>query len=117
VLPDYLELEIRREAMMLSEACAVTETSGRVTPETAPAIAGPIPLGPQRGRARPRDFAPRFRGLAPPKPTDSVEPFVLSITASLRRAGKGVRLVIGGLSTMSAGESGFGFEPERSSRG
>jgi hypothetical protein len=32
---------------------------------------------------------------APPKPTDSVEPFVLSITASLRRAGKGVRLVIG----------------------
>jgi hypothetical protein len=58
VLPDYLELEIRREAMMLSEACAVTETSGRVTPETAPAIAGPIPLGPQRGRARPRA---RFR--------------------------------------------------------
>jgi hypothetical protein len=33
VLRDYLELEIRREAMMLSEACAVTETSGRVTPE------------------------------------------------------------------------------------
>ena len=32
---------------------------------------------------------------APPKPTDSVEPFVLSIPASLRRAGKGVRLVIG----------------------
>jgi site-specific DNA recombinase len=35
---------------------------------------------------------------APPKPTDdvpAVEPFVLSITASLRRAGKGVRLVIG----------------------
>jgi hypothetical protein len=32
---------------------------------------------------------------APPKPTDSVESFVLSITASLRRAGKGVRLVIG----------------------
>jgi hypothetical protein len=32
---------------------------------------------------------------APPKPTDCVEPFVLSITASLRRAGKGVRLVIG----------------------
>src|ERR1700731_1758582 len=32
---------------------------------------------------------------APPKPTDSVEPFVLSITASHRRAGKGVRLVIG----------------------
>ncbi|PNE10844.1 MAG: hypothetical protein CR217_11995 [Beijerinckiaceae bacterium] len=63
------------------------------------------------------DFAPRFRGLAPPKPTDSVEPFVLSITASLRRAGKGVRLVIGGPSTMSAGECGFGFEPERSSRG
>jgi site-specific DNA recombinase len=31
----------------------------------------------------------------PPKPTDSVEPFVLSIIASLRRAGKGVRLVIG----------------------
>jgi hypothetical protein len=31
----------------------------------------------------------------PPKPTDSVEPFVLSITASVRRAGKGVRLVIG----------------------
>src|ERR1700720_1293881 len=30
-----------------------------------------------------------------PKPTDSVEPFLLSITASLRRAGKGVRLVIG----------------------
>ena len=29
------------------------------------------------------------------KPTDSVEPFVLSIIASLRRAGKGVRLVIG----------------------
>ncbi|HEY4847236.1 MAG TPA: hypothetical protein VIH87_05420 [Methylocella sp.] len=45
MLRDYLELEIRREAMMLSEACAVTETSGRVTPETAPAIAGPIPLG------------------------------------------------------------------------
>jgi hypothetical protein len=32
---------------------------------------------------------------APPKPTGSFEPFVLSITASLRRAGKGVRLVIG----------------------
>jgi hypothetical protein len=35
---------------------------------------------------------------APPKPTNYVppiEPFVLSITASLRRAGKGVRLVIG----------------------
>src|ERR1700730_13595168 len=32
---------------------------------------------------------------APPKPTVSVEPFVLSITASLRRVGKGVRLVIG----------------------
>ena len=32
---------------------------------------------------------------AAPKPTESVEPFVLSITASLRRAGKGVRLVIG----------------------
>ena len=32
---------------------------------------------------------------APPKPTGSVEPFVLSITGSLRRAGKGVRLVIG----------------------
>jgi hypothetical protein len=32
---------------------------------------------------------------APPKPTESVEPFVLSITASLRRAGNGVRLVIG----------------------
>ena len=35
---------------------------------------------------------------APPKPTDcmpAVEPFVLSITASFRRAGKGVRLVIG----------------------
>ena len=32
---------------------------------------------------------------APPKPTGFVEPFVLSITASLRRAGKGVRLVIG----------------------
>ena len=35
---------------------------------------------------------------APPKPTEcmpAVEPFVLSITASLRRAGKGVRLVIG----------------------
>ena len=32
---------------------------------------------------------------APPKPTESVEPFVLSITASVRRAGKGVRLVIG----------------------
>ena len=32
---------------------------------------------------------------APLKPTDSVEPFVLSIAASLRRAGKGVRLVIG----------------------
>ena len=32
---------------------------------------------------------------APPKPTGSVEPFVLSLTASLRRAGKGVRLVIG----------------------
>ena len=35
---------------------------------------------------------------AAPKPTDgvpAVEPFVLSITASLRRAGKGVRLVIG----------------------
>jgi hypothetical protein len=32
---------------------------------------------------------------APPKPTDSVEPFVLSIAASLRRAGRGVRLVIG----------------------
>jgi site-specific DNA recombinase len=34
----------------------------------------------------------------PPKPTDSVppvEPLVLSITASLRRAGKGMRLVIG----------------------
>ena len=33
-----------------------------------------------------------------PKPTDcmpAVEPFVLSITATLRRAGKGVRLVIG----------------------
>ena len=29
------------------------------------------------------------------KPTEFVEPFVLSITASLRRAGKGVRLVIG----------------------
>jgi hypothetical protein len=37
----------------------------------------------------------RLRRDAPPKPTDSVEPFVLSITASLRRAGKGVRLVIG----------------------
>ena len=32
---------------------------------------------------------------APPKPTVSVEPFVLSITASLRQAGKGVRLMIG----------------------
>ena len=32
---------------------------------------------------------------APLKPMDSVEPFVLSIIASLRRAGKGVRLVIG----------------------
>ncbi len=35
---------------------------------------------------------------AAPKPTDcmpAVEPFVLSITATLRRAGKGVRLVIG----------------------
>jgi hypothetical protein len=32
---------------------------------------------------------------APPKPTGSVEPFVLSIAASLRRGGKGVRLVIG----------------------
>ncbi|MFZ0494723.1 MAG: recombinase family protein [Methylocella sp.] len=32
---------------------------------------------------------------APPKPTDCAEPFVLSITASLRWAGKGVRLVIG----------------------
>jgi site-specific DNA recombinase len=35
---------------------------------------------------------------APPKPADyvpTIEPFVLSITASLRRAGKGVRLVIG----------------------
>ena len=32
---------------------------------------------------------------AAPKPTEFVEPFVLSITASLRRAGKGVRLVIG----------------------
>jgi site-specific DNA recombinase len=32
---------------------------------------------------------------APLKPTDSVEPFVLSIAASLRRAGKGVRLMIG----------------------
>ena len=32
---------------------------------------------------------------APPKPTDFGEPFVLSIAASLRRAGKGVRLVIG----------------------
>jgi hypothetical protein len=30
-----------------------------------------------------------------PKPTDYVSPLVLSITASLRRAGKGVRLVIG----------------------
>lgn len=32
---------------------------------------------------------------APPKATDCAEPFVLSITASLRRAGKGVLLVIG----------------------
>ena len=32
---------------------------------------------------------------APPKPIKSVELFVLSIAASLRRAGKGVRLVIG----------------------
>src|ERR1700730_13282101 len=32
---------------------------------------------------------------APPKPTENDEPSVLSITASLRRAGKGVRLVIG----------------------
>jgi site-specific DNA recombinase len=30
-----------------------------------------------------------------PKPTDYVPPLVLSITASLRRAGKGVRLIIG----------------------
>jgi hypothetical protein len=116
VLLDYLELEIRREAMMLSEACAVTETSAgdrardrRSDPARLTHSAAVLDLG--------LDFAPRFRGLAPPKPTDSVEPFVLSITASLRRAGKGVRLVIGGLSTMSAGESGFGFEPERSSRG
>jgi hypothetical protein len=28
VLLDYLELEIRREAMMLSEACAVTKLPG-----------------------------------------------------------------------------------------
>jgi ketosteroid isomerase-like protein len=40
---------------------------------------------------------------APPKPTDSVEPFVLSITASLRRAGKGVRRVIGNAPMRSPG--------------
>jgi hypothetical protein len=45
---------------------------------------------------------------APPKPTErmpAVEPFVLSITASRRRAGKGVRLVIGNGAASSAGEA------------
>jgi site-specific DNA recombinase len=40
---------------------------------------------------------------APPKPTGSVEPFVLSITASLRRA---VRLVIGNGTTKAIGGAG-----------
>jgi site-specific DNA recombinase len=44
---------------------------------------------------------------AAPKPTDcmpAVEPLVLSITASLRRAGKGVRLVIGNGATKAIDE-------------
>ena len=41
---------------------------------------------------------------APPMPTDSVEPFVLSITASLRRAGKGVRLMIGNGAAKAIGD-------------
>jgi len=53
VLRDYLELEIRREAMMLSEACAVTETSGRVTPD----------LGSEFGGVPPQDYARATAGL------------------------------------------------------